>query len=601
MKASESTAKLWSATTSPSASTENLYARGPDQSVPGTHPAHWVHVGRDSTGDGAPRQTVTGSHTQHPPTVPPEMSGGGRTYPANEHITLNLAGSSADLRSMKGASGVGGGSGRPRATSRSSEQQQEQQTPATEASYGVSVAASGAAYGLTSVNSNHGAGLPGSASSRSRHSGYSAVGGYSSNGSVASFNVNGGGGSGDRSACMPVICWCYIGKMRIFVILLALTCFSIFCLAQYMDSSPITRQRICRRALPDTAEYQIGAVFVLLTFTGGICRAQSKHYKCSLINEAGFCFIENVHLDVSTNVISPPSGSAETRVEFPHHPTLLIKSGAIPYFGKDVFALLGSTRQLHVYNSTSIKNLFIPLTNLTEINVQRNGLSEFDVEPVDNRELKVLTIVHNGLVSVPRNIRFLVGLEKLYLYNNSLEHFDLELFANASTTLKILSIYDNRIKTIDSRAALQFPKLQTLSLSKNKLAFVPYFEEAFPGVTVVSLRKNPWSCSWLQATMQYIDARKVLVVRKDASCRDRWISEICCTYTLLDFMYDRQAAKLAREEEIVRNVSIDNLRLVELVHRLESDVHKLQLQLDQQQQQLANSRSTPGPRSSDNE
>uniref|UniRef100_A0A2Y9D1L4 [heparan sulfate]-glucosamine N-sulfotransferase n=2 Tax=Cellia TaxID=44534 RepID=A0A2Y9D1L4_9DIPT len=251
MKASESTVKLWSATSSPSTSTENLYARGPDQSVPGTHPEHWVHVGRDSGGgthDGAPRRSA-GNHTQHPPTAP-DMTGG-RPYPASEHITLNLAGSSADLRTMRGVSNSGGGavggSGRPRA-SRSSDQQLEQQkasaavttttTTTAEASYGVSVAASGAAYGLTSVNSNHGGGLPGSASGRSRHSGYG--GGYSSNGSVAGFNANGSAGGSDRSACMPVISWCYVGKMRMFVVLLGVTCLSVICLAHYMDSSPIT-------------------------------------------------------------------------------------------------------------------------------------------------------------------------------------------------------------------------------------------------------------------------------------------------------------------------------------------------------------------------
>uniref|UniRef100_A0A182PCB7 Leucine rich immune protein (Short) n=1 Tax=Anopheles epiroticus TaxID=199890 RepID=A0A182PCB7_9DIPT len=337
---------------------------------------------------------------------------------------------------------------------------------------------------------------------------------------------------------------------------------------------------------------------LLLALAGGICRAQSKTFKCSIINEAGFCFIENVHLDVTVNGIGGESGG-DARVHFPRHPTLLIKSGAIPYFGKDIFALLGNTKQLHVYNQTSIRNLFIPVTNLTEINVQRNGLYEFDVEPVENRELKVLSIVHNGLVTVPRNIRFLVGLEKLYLYNNSLEYFDLEVLGNATGTLKILSIYDNHIKTLDSRAALQFPKLQTLSLSKNKLAFVPYFEESFPAVTVVSLRKNPWNCGWLHTVMQYIEARKIQVVRKDASCRDRWISEICCTYTVLDFMFDRQAAQLHREQQLMRNVSHENQRLVEKVHRLADDVHRLQLQLEQQQQLQFAQSSTDGKESSD--
>uniref|UniRef100_A0A182SL84 Leucine rich immune protein (Short) n=1 Tax=Anopheles maculatus TaxID=74869 RepID=A0A182SL84_9DIPT len=308
----------------------------------------------------------------------------------------------------------------------------------------------------------------------------------------------------------------------------------------------------------------------------------SKNYKCSIINEAGFCFIENVYLDVTTNGIGGDS-SASMRVQFPHYPTLLIKSGAIPYFGKDIFALLGGTRQLHVYNSTSIRHLFIPVTNLTEINVQRNGLAEFDVEPVENRELKMLSIAHNGLTSVPRNIRYLVGLEKLYLYNNSLEYFDLEMLANATNSLKILSIYDNRIKTLDSRAALYFPKLQTLSVSKNKLSFVPYFEESFPALTVVSLRKNPWNCGWLSTVMQYIESWKIQVVRKDTTCRDRWISEICCSYTVLDYIFDRQAAQLHRQQQLLRNVSHENQQLVQTVHQLADDLHRLELQLDPQQ------------------
>lgn len=337
---------------------------------------------------------------------------------------------------------------------------------------------------------------------------------------------------------------------------------------------------------------------LLLALSGCICRAQSKNYKCSIINEAGFCFIENVYLDVTTNGIGGDA-SASVRVQFPRHPTLLIKSGAIPYFGKDIFALLGSTRQLHVYNSTSIRHLFIPVTNLTEINVQRNGLAEFDVEPVENRELKMLSIVHNGLVSVPRNIRFLVGLEKLYLYNNSLEYFDLEVLANATSSLKILSLYDNHIKTLDSRAALYFPKLQTLSLSKNKLSYVPYFEESFPALTVVSLRKNPWNCGWLRTVMQYIESWKIQVVRKDATCRDRWVSEICCSYTVLDFIFDRQAAQLHRQQQLLRNVSHENQQLAESVHQLADDLHRLQVQLDQRQQPLATGKSTSDARNSD--
>ncbi|KFB50657.1 AGAP006327-PA-like protein [Anopheles sinensis] len=312
-----------------------------------------------------------------------------------------------------------------------------------------------------------------------------------------------------------------------------------------------------------------------------------KQYKCSVVNEDGFCFVENVLLDVTVN------GGLDPTVQFPQHPTVLIKSGSIPYFGKDIFALLGGTRQLHVYNNTCIKRLFIPATNLTEINVQRNGLAELDVEATENRELRMLSIVHNAIVSVPRNIRFLIGLEKLYLYNNSIEYLDLELLANASGSLKILSIYDNRIKTLDSRAGLQFPKIQTLSLSKNKMSFVPYFVESFPALTVVSLRKNPWNCHWLRTVMGHIEARKIQVVRKDGTCRDRWVSEICCTHSLTDYLFDWHAEQLEREQKTVRNLSTENQRLLETVNRLSGDVLKLQAQFQQLQPQQ-NTSSTSG-------
>uniref|UniRef100_A0A182WCE6 Uncharacterized protein n=1 Tax=Anopheles minimus TaxID=112268 RepID=A0A182WCE6_9DIPT len=235
MKASESTVKLWSATSSPSASTDNLYTHGPEP-APGTH---WVHVGGTDGARGvAPhRPAADQQQQQYPQTVGSDTTGGIRTHSASEHITLNLAGCSADLRCMKGAVNGGGGSGRPRA-SRSADQQQSG-AAVTEAAYGVSVAPSSAAYGLTSVNSNHGVGPPGSssASSRSRHGGYGAS--SYSNGSIASFNSNGTGG--ERSACLPVISCCYFGKMRMFVVLLAACCITLVVLAHYMDSSPITR------------------------------------------------------------------------------------------------------------------------------------------------------------------------------------------------------------------------------------------------------------------------------------------------------------------------------------------------------------------------
>uniref|UniRef100_A0A182U492 Uncharacterized protein n=1 Tax=Anopheles melas TaxID=34690 RepID=A0A182U492_9DIPT len=242
MKASDSTVKLWSATSSPSSSTERLYpARTPEPSVVpgGGDDRRTLYVAPAAAAPYAQRQN--GDRQRPPPAssvAGTDTAGTRPAHSASEHITLNLAGYSADHRSMKSASSGGDSSGRPRA-SRSSDQQQQQHqgaSAATEATYGVSVAPSSTAYGHSSVNSNHS--LPGTAglNSRSRQ-GY---GGSSySNGSIAGFNINGSGG--ERSAYLPWFSLCYHGKMRMFVFLLGVCLVSVVAYAHYVDNSPITR------------------------------------------------------------------------------------------------------------------------------------------------------------------------------------------------------------------------------------------------------------------------------------------------------------------------------------------------------------------------
>ncbi|XP_058838599.1 leucine-rich repeat and death domain-containing protein 1-like [Topomyia yanbarensis] len=294
--------------------------------------------------------------------------------------------------------------------------------------------------------------------------------------------------------------------------------------------------------------------------------AASKTYKCSVINEAGFCFLENVVINSSTNL---------QQLEFPKHPILLIKSGSIPNFSKEIYSHFAGVRLLHMYNHTSIRKLLIANINLTEINLQRNGLLEFDVEPQEDRHLKTLTIVHNALTTIPKNIRFLEGLEKLYLYNNSIEYIDLELFSNVSA-LKVLSLYDNKIKTLDSKLGLRFGNLQTLSLSKNRLTFIPYFFDAFPVLNAISLRKNLWNCRWLESAVDHMEQRKIQIARKDAFCRDHWVGDICCYKTVLDFLFLKQHEELRRDREQLQKLSQQNQDLRHLVERLADSVHKLE-------------------------
>lgn len=296
--------------------------------------------------------------------------------------------------------------------------------------------------------------------------------------------------------------------------------------------------------------------------------ASAKIFKCSVINEAGFCFVENV-------VINDPA----SELKFPKQPILLIKSGSIPNFSKEIYSMLPGVRLLHMYNNTAVRKFLIAASNLTEINLQRNGLIEFDIEPVENRNLKTLTIVHNSINAIPKNIRYLEGLEKLFLYNNSLEYVDLELFTNA-TFLKVLSLYDNFIKTLDSKLDLRFANLQTLSLSKNKLNFIPYFVEAFPALNAISLRKNPWNCRWLEFAMGHIETRTIQIARKDAICRHRWVGDICCYRTVLDFLFQAQSEEIQHDREQLLRVAQQNRELQNAVELLNASIRKLEEQVN---------------------
>lgn len=300
-----------------------------------------------------------------------------------------------------------------------------------------------------------------------------------------------------------------------------------------------------------------------------LSHALSKSFKCSVINEAGFCFLENV-------VINDPASSKT--LDFPKQQILLIKSGSIPNFSKEIYAQLPGVRLLHMYNNTAIRKFLIAVSNLTEINLQRNGLIEFDVETTENRNLKTLTIVHNAINAIPKNIRYLEGLEKLFLYNNSLDYVDLELFTNA-TSLKVLSLYDNFIKTLDSKLGLRFSNLQTLSLSKNKLSFIPYFVEAFPALNAISLRKNPWNCRWLEFAMGHIEARSIQIARKDAVCRHRWVGDVCCYRTVVDFLFQAQGEELRNDREQLLKLAQENRDLKDVVGRLNESVRKLEERL----------------------
>lgn len=106
----------------------------------------------------------------------------------------------------------------------------------------------------------------------------------------------------------------------------------------------------------------------------------------------------------------------------------------------------------------------------TELNLNRKYLGEIPDEVFDNKQLKVLRLYQNKLVSIPARIGELENLEELYIGKNQLTHLPPEI--GRLKKLKILSVQYNRLSDLPEEIG-ELENLEQLILNQNYLKTLP--------------------------------------------------------------------------------------------------------------------------------
>ncbi|KAK0417666.1 hypothetical protein QR680_013137 [Steinernema hermaphroditum] len=138
------------------------------------------------------------------------------------------------------------------------------------------------------------------------------------------------------------------------------------------------------------------------------------------------------------------------------------------------------------------KDTFRGLHNLEFLDLEGNAISDVDWRAFDGlKNLKFLNLGINALTSI--DLKGLDQLQRLLLNNNSIQSLK-NVSLKDLTRLQVLSFDSNLLKRIDNddlSSLSQSPRLLTLSLSRNKLAFIG--DKAFEvlhQLTVLNLDQN---------------------------------------------------------------------------------------------------------------
>lgn len=121
------------------------------------------------------------------------------------------------------------------------------------------------------------------------------------------------------------------------------------------------------------------------------------------------------------------------------------------------------------------------------LNMSRQGLTEFPEEAFLNPNLKVLRLYGNNIDSIPDRIGELVNLEKLYLGKNKIKYLPASIAKLKN--LRILSVqYNDLLELSDSISGLV--KLEQLLLNNNQLKTLPKTIGDLKKLEVLELKYN---------------------------------------------------------------------------------------------------------------
>ncbi|KAL9551866.1 hypothetical protein MBANPS3_004048 [Mucor bainieri] len=146
---------------------------------------------------------------------------------------------------------------------------------------------------------------------------------------------------------------------------------------------------------------------------------------------------------------------------------------------------------------TDLSSNFTQKVSLTKrLDLSSNQLTELGAESMTFTDDIPGTIIlhHNMFTAFPSNLNMIASfIVNLNLEHNRLTTFNLTMTGVEFTSLKVLSLSNNRLKTLECTAgsASSFPKLEEFKLDNNALTALPeHLPEALPLLKLLSVGSN---------------------------------------------------------------------------------------------------------------
>ncbi|KAJ8945286.1 hypothetical protein NQ318_002743 [Aromia moschata] len=142
----------------------------------------------------------------------------------------------------------------------------------------------------------------------------------------------------------------------------------------------------------------------------------------------------------------------------------------------------------NLLKNCALPKSFTKCTNLRELNLSGNQLTQFPEQVLDFVNLRFLYLGGNGMEQISKNIWKLKNLQLLSLGGNELTEVPATL--GQLQHLQALVLCDNKLESLPANIANLY-KLKSLLLHKNKLRTLPPEIVALKNLTELSLRDNP--------------------------------------------------------------------------------------------------------------
>ncbi|XP_040921906.1 toll-like receptor 13 [Toxotes jaculatrix] len=249
---------------------------------------------------------------------------------------------------------------------------------------------------------------------------------------------------------------------------------------QYLDLSqnPITTFTVTADIFPNLTWFNIGG------------SSSKKQMKWDVRDNTSFSRVST--LDISG--LQMAFGDMKTLLETVNSSLTSLRMNAMKH---NLAALINtsctiptmSTLYLRRNNLTSVSSdLFKLCINVTELDLTENRIQNNHRDTFRSlQSLRILSLRHNRLSSVPRNLPTLVELD---LSSNKISKLKCDDFAN-QTKLRQLSLYQNSISALSDCVFKDLIRLQVLKLQKNRMSNLNgAFKKYLPNLRELFLNQN---------------------------------------------------------------------------------------------------------------